>query len=88
MAVVEKKVKQTNGYKVIGTRPIRHDGTDKVTGSAKIYGADMHLPGMLYGKVLRSPHAHARIVSIDTNGGGIARRQGSGDGNGYAAGGR
>ena len=66
MAVVEKNVKQANGYKVIGTRPIRHDGTDKVTGRA-VYGADMHLPGMLYGKVLRSPHAHARIVSIDTS---------------------
>lgn len=65
MAVVEKDVKE-NGYKVIGTRPIRHDGTDKVTGRA-VYGADMHLPGMLYGKVLRSPHAHARIVSIDTS---------------------
>ncbi len=52
-------------YKVVGTRPIRHDGYDKVTGKA-LYGADIHLPGMLYGKVLRSPHAHARIVSIDT----------------------
>jgi CO/xanthine dehydrogenase Mo-binding subunit len=53
------------GYQVIGTRPIRHDGTDKVTGRA-LYGADIRLPGMLYGAVLRSPHAHARIVSIDT----------------------
>jgi len=58
----------SNGkYKVIGTRPVRHDGLDKVTGRA-IYGADVLLPGMLYGKVLRSPHAHARIVSIDTSG--------------------
>ncbi len=52
-------------YKVIGTRPIRHDGADKVTGKA-IYAADMHLPGMVFGRILRSPHAHARIVSIDT----------------------
>ena len=53
-------------YRVIGTRPIRHDGVDKVTGAA-VYGGDVRLPGMLYGKVLRSPHAHARILSIDTS---------------------
>ena len=53
-------------YKVIGTRPIRHDGVDKVTGRA-IYGADVQLTGLLHGKVLRSPHAHARIRSIDTS---------------------
>ncbi len=53
-------------YKVVGTRPIRHDGTDKVTGRAK-YGADFQAAGMLFGKVLRSPHAHARIKSIDTS---------------------
>lgn len=52
-------------YKVIGTRPVRHDGEDKVTGRA-VYGADVQLPGMLFGKVLRSPHAHARIKSINT----------------------
>jgi len=51
-------------FRVIGTRPIRHDGEDKVTGRAK-YGADYALPGMLHGKVLRSPHAHARIKSIN-----------------------
>ncbi len=51
-------------YKVVGTRPIRHDGMDKVTGRA-IFGADVRLPGLLHGKVLRSPHAHARIRSID-----------------------
>src|SRR5271154_2675352 len=54
----------TGNFKVIGTRPIRHDGVDKVTGRAK-YGADYAFPGMLHGKVLRSPHAHARIKSID-----------------------
>ncbi len=53
-------------YKVIGTRPIRHDGVDKVTGRAA-YGADLNLPDTLHGKILRSPHAHARIVSIDTS---------------------
>ena len=53
-------------YKVIGTRPIRHDGLDKVTGQA-IYGADVRLPDLLYGKLKRSPHAHAKILSIDTS---------------------
>lgn len=52
-------------YQVLGTRPIRHDGTDKVTGRA-IYTNDVHFPDMLHGKILRSPHPHARIVSIDT----------------------
>jgi xanthine dehydrogenase molybdenum-binding subunit len=52
-------------YAVIGKNPLRHDGTDKVTGRA-LYGADIRLPGMLYGAMLRSPHAHARILSIDT----------------------
>src|SRR5712692_1230025 len=53
-------------FNVVGTRPIRHDGLDKVTGHAR-YGADLHMPGLLHGKVLRSPHAHARIRSIDTS---------------------
>ena len=52
--------------RVLGTRPIRHDGVDKVTGRAK-YGADVHPAGLLHAKVLRSPHAHARILSIDTS---------------------
>ena len=52
--------------KVVGTRPIRPDGVDKVTGRA-MFGADMVMPGMLWGKVLRSPHAHARSVSIDAS---------------------
>src|SRR5262249_4148361 len=56
---------RTAEYKVIGTRPIRPDGADKVTGRA-VYGGDMRLTGMLHGKVLRSPHAHARIKSINT----------------------
>ncbi|MCA9046478.1 MAG: xanthine dehydrogenase family protein molybdopterin-binding subunit, partial [Planctomycetaceae bacterium] len=53
-------------YKVIGTRPVRHDGADKVTGRAQ-YGADKQLPGLLAGYILRSPHAHANIRSIDTS---------------------
>ncbi len=52
-------------YKVVGTRPVRHDGVDKVTGRAK-YGADFVASGVLHGKVLRSPYAHARIKAIDT----------------------
>ena len=59
-------VLSTKEFKVVGTRPVRHDGYDKVTGRA-LYGADMQLPGLLFGKVLRSPHAHARILSIDTS---------------------
>jgi len=52
--------------KVVGTRPLRPDGTDKVTGRAR-FAADYNLPGQLIGKVLRSPHAHARLKSIDTS---------------------
>jgi CO/xanthine dehydrogenase Mo-binding subunit len=54
----------SSGFKVIGTTPIRHDATDKVTGQAR-YGADINMPGLLHGKILRSPHAHAIIKSID-----------------------
>src|SRR5437660_3673418 len=54
----------TPTFKVIGTRPIRHDGTDKVTGRA-LYGADVQLAGLLHGRILRSPHAHAHIRNID-----------------------
>ena len=53
-------------YRVVGKRPIRHDGADKVTGRAK-YSADVSIPGLLYGIILRSPHAHARIKSIDAS---------------------
>ena len=51
-------------YKAIGTRPIRPDGVDKVTGRAN-FGADFSLPGMIHGRILRSPHAHALIKSVD-----------------------
>ena len=53
-------------YSVLGTRPIRHDGADKVTGRA-VYGADIQMAGLLHGFILRSPHAHARIVRLDTS---------------------
>ncbi|HEX5454189.1 MAG TPA: xanthine dehydrogenase family protein molybdopterin-binding subunit [Stellaceae bacterium] len=53
-------------FKWVGTRPIRPDGVPKVTGRA-MYGADLTMPGTLYGKMVRSPHAHARIRSIDTS---------------------
>ncbi|WP_298835757.1 xanthine dehydrogenase family protein molybdopterin-binding subunit [uncultured Roseobacter sp.] len=57
---------QERRFKVVGQRVERPDGIEKVTGKA-LYGADMTAPGMLFGRILRSPHAHARIVSIDTS---------------------
>jgi|SRR5579885_1632606 CO/xanthine dehydrogenase Mo-binding subunit len=56
---------RTHQFKYVGTRPLRPDGVDKVTGRAK-FGADATAPGMLVGKILRSPHPHARIRSINT----------------------
>src|SRR5690348_18191625 len=55
-----------SALRLVGTRPIRPDGVDKVTGRAN-FGADMTMPGMLWGKLKRSPHAHARIKSINTD---------------------
>ena len=55
-----------SSLKVVGSRPIRPDGVDKVTGRA-VFAADTRAAGMLWGKVKRSPHAHARIISIDTS---------------------
>ena len=68
MAIETEAKTKTDGphYKVIGTRPVRHDGADKVTGRA-VYGADLKLSGLVHGRILRSPHAHARIKSIDTS---------------------
>ena len=57
-------IKDSKKYNVIGTRPVRPDGTDKVTGRA-LYGADFEMAGLLHGKILRSPHPHARIKSIN-----------------------
>ena len=56
----------TNGYRLIGTRPIRPDGTDKVTGRAA-YAADTQMEGLLFARLLRSPHGHAKIKSIDAS---------------------
>ena len=53
-------------FRILGTRPIRPDGLDKVLGRA-VFSDDVHFPNMLHGKILRSPHAHARIQSIDTS---------------------
>jgi CO/xanthine dehydrogenase Mo-binding subunit len=55
----------TSELKVVGTRPVRPDGVDKVNGRA-LFAADTRAAGMVWGKIKRSPHAHARIVSIDT----------------------
>ncbi|MCY4005474.1 MAG: xanthine dehydrogenase family protein molybdopterin-binding subunit [Rhodobacteraceae bacterium] len=57
---------RTKEFRVVGTRPIRPDGIDKVTGRAK-FGADVTASGMLHGAILRSPHPHARILSIDVS---------------------
>ncbi len=51
-------------FRSVGTRPVRPDGVDKVTGRAR-YGADYDMPGQLVGRILRSPHAHATIKKID-----------------------
>ena len=62
----DAKSESRTEYRVMGTRPIRHDGVDKVTGRAK-YAADFQMAALLHGKILRSPHAHAHIRSIDTS---------------------
>ena len=53
-------------FQIVGSRPERPDGVDKVTGRAR-YGADASAPGQLVGLILRSPHAHAQIKKIDTS---------------------
>ncbi len=55
---------QKPDYKWVGSRPIRPDGMDKVTGRAA-FAADFTLPGSLHGMILRSPYAHARILRMD-----------------------
>ena len=59
-------MQKSRDFKYIGQRPLRPDGIEKVTGKA-LYGADINLPGSIYGKILRSPYAHANILSIDTD---------------------
>ena len=53
-------------FKIVGSRPNRPDGLDKVTGRAK-FGADAYATGMLHAAIVRSPHAHAKISHIDTS---------------------
>ena len=55
-----------NELDYVGKRVLRKDGPEKVTGKA-LYTADIHLPGTLVGRILRSPHPHARIVNVDTS---------------------
>ena len=65
---VETKRRMESGmseYEIIGKPLPRIDGLEKVTGQAK-FTVDMAMPGMLHGKFLRSPHPHARILSINT----------------------
>ena len=64
MATVLKEEEPPKPLKWVGTRGPRADGIDKVTGRAR-FGADLQMSNMLVGKVLRSPHPHARIRSID-----------------------
>ncbi len=66
MTTTGDDVVKTSGFTVVGSKPVRHDAADKVTGRAQ-FGADVTLPGTLHGAVLRSPHAHARIIGIDTS---------------------
>ena len=65
---MQDKVKSplSQEFTVVGSRPVRPDGVDKVTGRAR-FGADFNIQGQLIGAVLRSPHAHARIKKIDTS---------------------
>ena len=59
-------VLETGSYNVVGTRPVRHDAFNKVTGRDQ-FGADIKFAGLLHGRILRSPFAHARIRSISTS---------------------
>jgi xanthine dehydrogenase YagR molybdenum-binding subunit len=64
--MAEYKWPEADKRALIGKRISRVDGPAKVSGRAK-YSYDIHRPGMLYGKILRCPHAHAKIVSIDVS---------------------
>ena len=64
---MSQKEKIANKLSYVGQRIPRKDGPEKVTGRAK-YTGDIHLPGMLVGRILRSPHPHARILNIDASG--------------------
>ena len=66
MSLADDKARERASFLVVGRDVPRADAQPKVTGGAQ-YVADMHLPNMLHAAVLRSPHAHARIVAIDTS---------------------
>src|SRR5712692_3130494 len=65
-AMAEYKWPDADKRTFIGKRISRIDGAQKVSGRAK-YSMDINRPGMLFGKIVRSPHAHARVKSIDTS---------------------
>src|SRR4051812_6002129 len=64
--IIPQTIKEVAMPTVVGQRVPKIEGAEKVTGHTP-YTADVQLPGLLWGKVLRSPHAHARIVSIDAS---------------------
>jgi CO/xanthine dehydrogenase Mo-binding subunit len=59
-------MKKAQSFKVVGKPKARVDGVEKVTGKA-VYTVDIELPGMAYGKILRSPYAHAKVVRVDAS---------------------
>lgn len=65
MFTLSTTVESKQPYRVVGLAAERHDARDKVAGRL-VYAADWYMPGMLYARVVRSPHPSARIISIDT----------------------
>ena len=65
MNEINPQTTEPRRFNHVGTRPVRPDGVPKVTGAAR-YASDYAAPGMVWGKILRAPHAHARILKIDT----------------------
>ena len=61
-------MKKATDYRVVGKPEPRSDGVEKVKGTA-LYTVDVQLPGMAYGKILRSPYAHARLIRVDASAG-------------------
>ena len=65
MSAVSELNRDKQKYKYVGTRPVRHDGLEKINGKAR-FAADIFKPRMIHGHVLRSPYANAKIISIET----------------------
>src|SRR5918999_3711096 len=61
----QRRTQVANPSAIIGAPVGRVEGAEKASGKA-VYGADVHFPGTLWGKILRSPHPHARILRVDT----------------------